>query len=213
MKTDGQHMRHPRPTGRSPDTSATATSRPSRGRPRDPRLDPAIIDAAERQLRERGYGGTTLESVAAAAGTTVPSLRRRYRDKSELAAAVIDSLRIDPLPTPKGPPRSQALRILDNFDRNLRRPNSMALLATLLAEEARRPELIERFRERLARPRRQALREALQLGIAAGELADDLDLDVAVNMLIGSFYARYVSHGTIPANWSRRALAQLWPRA
>jgi AcrR family transcriptional regulator len=197
----------------APGTSATPPGGPSRGRPRDPRLDPAILHAAEQQLRERGYGGTTLESVAAAAGTTVPSLRRRYRDKSTLVAAVIDSLRIDPLPAPKGSPRSRAGAILDNFDRNLRRRNSMALLATLLAEEARRPELIERFRERLARPRRQALREALRLGIDAGELADDLDLDVAVNMLIGSFYARYVSNGTIPTNWSRRVLAQLWPSA
>ena len=142
----------------------------------------------------------------------MPAVRRRYRDKSALVTAVIDSLRIDPLPAPKGPPRAQAGAILDNFDRNLRRPDSMALLGTLLSEEARQPALIARFRERLARPRRQALREALQLGIAAGELADDLDLDVAVNMLIGSFYARYVSQGAIPANWSRRALAQLWPR-
>ena len=212
MKSDAQHKIHARSTGRSPETNATLPREPARGRPRDPRLDPAILRAAEQQLRERGYGGTTLESVAAAAGTTVPSLRRRYRDKSALVAAVINSLRIDPLPAPKGPPRSRAAAILDNFDRNLRRPNSMALLATLLAEETRRPELIERFRERLAKPRRQALREAFRLGIAAGELADDLDLDVAVNMLIGSFYARYVSHGTIPANWSRRALAQLWPR-
>ena len=151
--------------------------------------------------------------MAAAAGTTVPSLRRRYRDKSALVAAVIDSMRIDPLPAPKGPPRTRARTILDNFDRNLRRPNSMALLGTLLGEEARQPELFERFRERLARPRRRALREALQLGVAAGQLADDLDIDVAVNMLIGSFYARYLSHGTIPANWSRRVLAQLWPGA
>jgi AcrR family transcriptional regulator len=212
MKSDARHKIHPRSTERSPEASAAPTGVPSRGRPRDPRLDPAILDAAEQQLRERGYAGTTLESVAAAAGTTVPSLRRRYRDKDALVAAVIDSLRIDPLPTPNGPPRSRARAILDNFDRNLRRPNSMALLGTLLGEEARRPELIERFRERLARPRRQALREALELGIAAGELPDDLDLDVAVNMLIGSFYARHVSHGTIPANWSRRVLAQLWPR-
>src|SRR5205085_914626 len=86
-----------------------------RGRPRNPRLDTAILEAAEKQLRERGFGGMTLQSVAAAAETTVPSLRRRYRDKITLAAAVI-----------------------------------------------------------------------------------------------GSFYSRYVSHGTIPANWSRRVLAQLW---
>ena len=186
--------------------------RQSRGRPRDPRLDPAILQAAEQQLRERGYSGMTLESVAAAAGTTVPSLRRRYQDKSTLVAAVIDSLRIDPLPAPKGPPRAQAAATLKNFDRNLRRPNSMALLGTLLAEEARQPQLIDRFRERLAKPRRRVLRDALNAGIAAGELADDLDPDVAVNMLIGSFYARHVSHGTIPANWSRRVLAQLWPK-
>jgi AcrR family transcriptional regulator len=211
MKTDAQPEVHPRSTGRSPETNASPPGGPPRGRPRDPRLDPAILHAAEQQLRERGYAGMTLESVAAAAGTTVPSLRRRYRDKSALVAAVIDSLRIDPLPVPKGSPRSQAGAILDNFGRNLRRPYSMALLATLLVEEARRPELIERFRERLARPRRQSLRQALQLGIAAGELAEDLDVDVAVNMLIGSFYARYVSHGTLPASWSRRVLAQLWP--
>jgi AcrR family transcriptional regulator len=213
MKSDDQQEIHRRSTGRSPETNASPPRGPSRGRPRDPRLDPAILHAAEQQLRERGYGGTTLESVAAAAGTTVPSLRRRYRDKSALVTAVIDSLRIEPLPAPKGPPRARADAVIDNFDRNLRRPDSMALLATLLAEEARRPELIERFRERLAKPRRQALREALQLGIAAGELPDGLDLDVAVNMLIGSFYARYISHGTIPANWSKRVLAQLWPRA
>jgi AcrR family transcriptional regulator len=194
-----------------PGRTATSPGTQRRGRPRNPRLDLAILEAAEQQLRERGYGGMTLDSVAAAAGTTVPSLRRRYRDKPTLAAAVIDSLRIDPLPAPNGPPRSRATAILENFHRNLRRPNSMALLGTLLAEEARRPELIDRFRERLARPRRQALRDALNAGIAAGELADDLDLDVAVNLLIGSFYARHVSNGTIPANWSRRVLAQLWP--
>jgi AcrR family transcriptional regulator len=199
-----------RPT-EHPGRNATSPGKERRGRPRDPRLDLAILEAAERQLRERGYGGMTLDAVAAAAGTTVPSLRRRYRDKRTLAAAVIDSLRIDPLPAPNGPPRSRAAAILENFHRNLRRPNSMALLGTLLAEEARRPELIDRFRERLARPRRQALRDALNAGIAAGELAEDLDLDVAVNMLIGSFYARHVSHGTIPGNWSRRILAQLWP--
>jgi AcrR family transcriptional regulator len=212
MKSDAQPERGPQSTGHPPGTHAGSSGPQARGRPRDPRLDPAILQAAEQQLRERGYAGMTLSSVAAAAGTTVPSLRRRYRDKNTLVAAVIDSLRIDPLRAPNGPPRARATAVLENFQRNLRRPNSMALLGTLLAEEARRPELIGRFREHLVRPRRQALRDVLSVGIATGELAEDLDLDVAVNMLIGSFYARYISHGAIPANWSRRALAQLWPK-
>lgn len=188
----------------------TTSPRP-RGRPRDPRLEAAILSAAERLLRERGYAGMALESVAAAAGTTVPSLRRRYPSRAALAAAVVDSLRVDPIITTEAPARDRALALLENFARNLRRPDAMALLGTLLAEESRTPELLERFRERLSRPRRKALREALKAGVEAGELPPRLDLDVTANLLLGAFYARYVGHGSIPRNWPRRVLAQVWP--
>ena len=76
------------------------------GRPRDPALDTAILAAAGRLLGERGYDGMSLEAVAAAAGTTVPSLRRRYRDKAHLAAAVIGSLRVEVLPDDAPTPNS-----------------------------------------------------------------------------------------------------------
>ena len=95
----------------------------------------------------------SLESVAREAETTVPSLRRRYRDKSTLAAAVVDSIRVEAPHEGSGPPRDRALAVLENFSRNLERPHSMALLGTLLAEEHRTPELIKRFRSRLVRPR------------------------------------------------------------
>ena len=153
----------------------------------------------------------SLESVAREAATTVPSLRRRYGSKAELAAAVVDSLRIDPLPLPGGPPRERALAILENFQRNLGREHSMALLGTLLAEESRNPELLERFRVRFVNTRRAMLTDAIKAGIAAGELAGDTDPDVAVNALIGSFYARYVALGRTPRTWPRRALQQVWP--
>jgi AcrR family transcriptional regulator len=119
------------------------------GRPRNPRLDQTILAAAERQLHERGYAGMSIESVASAADTTVPSVRRRYRGKSELAAAVIDSLRVVPLPQPTGVPRTDALAILESFQLILKRPNAMAVLGSILAEEAREPALLEHFRTRL----------------------------------------------------------------
>jgi AcrR family transcriptional regulator len=182
-----------------------------RGRPRDAALDDALISAAERQFRELGYARMSLKSIADAAGTTVPSLRRRYADKATLAIAVVDSLRIDPLTVPPAEPRDQALAVLENFNANLRRPNSMALLGSLLAEEHTTPELLQRFRARLSAPRRDALRQSLKAGIRAGALPPHIDPDLAANMLIGSFYARYVSVGSIPRSWPSRVLAQLWP--
>jgi AcrR family transcriptional regulator len=191
-------------------THGPARRRP--GRPRDPQLDAAILAEAEKQLRERGYGEMSLESVAAGAGTTVPALRRRYSNKVSLATAVVDSLRIEPIRTrTEAPPRERAVAILENFRRNLEREHSMALLGTLLAEEGRNPQLLERFRARLVKARRQVLADALRAGIAAAELPEDMDVDVTVNMLIGSFYARYISHGRIPHDWSRRIMHQIWP--
>jgi AcrR family transcriptional regulator len=162
--------------------------------------------------RERGYSDMSLESVAAGAGTTVPALRRRYESKVALATAVVDSLRIEPLRTrPGAPPRERAIAVLENFRRNLEREHSMALLGTMLAEEDRNPQLLERFRSRLVQTRRRLLADNLQAGIAAAELPESTDVDVIVNMLIGSFYARYVSHGRIPRDWSRRIMHQIWP--
>ena len=190
----------------------TAAVTRAAGRPRNPGLDPAILAAAERQLRELGYARMSLESVAAAAGTTVPSVRRRFRGKADLAAAVIGSLRIADLPAAAGAPRARAQAILRNFHDNLRRPDSLAIVGTLLAEERHHPELLSAFRGRLVEPRRALLRDALADGVEAGQLPPSADPEVLASMLIGSFYARYLAASVIPDDWAERALRQAWPK-
>jgi AcrR family transcriptional regulator len=149
----------------------------------------------------------SLESVAAAAGTTVPSLRRRYRNKPELVAAVIGALRVEEPPADAPTPRAHALAILENFHSNLRAIRALAILGSLLAEEERHPELLNLFKTRIVEPRRALLRQAL----AAGDLPDPADLDALTSMLIGSFYGRYVTIAGIPDDWPNRVLSAIWP--
>jgi AcrR family transcriptional regulator len=177
------------------------------GRPRNPDLDRAILSAAVRQFGELGYARMSLESVAAAAGTTVPSLRRRYRNKAELVAVVIGSLRVEEPPADAPTPRAHALAILENFHSNLRAIPALAILGSLLAEEERHPELLNQFKTRIVEPRRALLRQAL----AAGNLPDSADLDALTSMLIGSFYSRYVTIAGIPDDWPNRVLSAIWP--
>ncbi len=193
-----------------PDQAGAGSARPP-GRPRDAALDEAILAAAERQLHERGFAGMSLEAVAVAAGTTTPSLRRRFRGKTELASAVIDTLRIGPLPEPTGDPRADALAVLEDLRASMLRPGGMATLGSILAEENRHPVLLERFRQRLVEPRQERLRRALLAGVERGELPARLDLDVAVSLLVGSCYARYLAAAGIPADWADRALSVIWP--
>lgn len=177
------------------------------GRPRNPDLDRALLAAAARQFGELGYARMSLESVATAAGTTVPSLRRRYRNKAELVAAVIGSVRVEEPPTAAPTPRAHALAILENFHSNLRAVPALAILGSLFAEEERHPELLALFKQRIVEPRRTLLRQAL----AAGSLPDSADLDAIVSMLIGSFYGRYVTVDGIPDDWPDRVLRVVWP--
>jgi AcrR family transcriptional regulator len=177
------------------------------GRPRNPALDAAILSAGARQLGELGYARMSLESVAAAAGTTVPSLRRRYRNKAELVAAVIGSLRVEEPPATARTPRAHALAILENFHSNLRAIPALAILGSLLVEEERHPELLDLFKTRLVEPRRALLRQAL----AAGNLPESTDLDALTSMLVGSFYGRYVTLAGIPDDWPNRVLSAIWP--
>ncbi len=184
-----------------------STPQAKAGRPRNPALDEAILSAAAHQLGELGYARMSLESVAATAGTTVPSLRRRYRNKAELVAAVIGSLRVEEPPAEAPTPRAHALAILENFHSNLRAIPALAILGSLLAEEDRHPELLHLFKTRLVEPRRALLRQALE----AGDLPESTDLDALTSMLIGSFYGRHVTLAGIPDDWPDRVLSTIWP--
>jgi AcrR family transcriptional regulator len=184
-----------------------STRRAKPGRPRNPALDQAIQSAASDQLGEFGYARMSLESVAAAAGTTVPSLRRRHRNKAELVAAVIGSLRVEEPPADGPTPRAHALAILENLHSNLRSIPAMAILGSLLVEEGRHPELLHLFKTRIVEPRRALLRQALE----AGGLPDTADLDALTSMLIGSFYGRYLTVAGLPDDWPDRVLAAVWP--
>jgi AcrR family transcriptional regulator len=193
--------------------SANRTGQRSAGRPRDAALDTAILRAAARELAERGYGGMSLGGVATAAGTSPPSLRRRFRGKLDLALAAISALRTEPLPLTAGDPRTDALASLENLQVNLARQNAKAILGTLLTEERRHPELLDRFRQRIGEPARERLLHALDHGVRDGQLRPDLDLEAAVSLLIGSLYAGYYQPRSNPHDWAERILGVIWPSA
>ena len=74
----------------------------------------------------------------------------------------------------------------------------MAMIGSVLAEEHATPELLALFRERVVEPRRDEVREVLEHARGRGELREDADIEAAVNMLVGSYYAQYLAGGPFP---------------
>ncbi len=183
--------------------------RRSAGRPRDELADAAILSAAQRQLAGVGYAQMSIESVAAEAGVTRPTVYRRWKTKEDLAIAAIAALQIS-RPTPGAADTWSAVEAeLVHFRRSLERANGMSMIGTVLLEEQRVPELAALFRSRLVEPRRKRMTMLLRQGIERGEIRPDADTQTAVNMTLGSFYAHYIASGRVPKRWERDAVAML----
>ena len=179
------------------------------GRPRDEAADAAIILAAQRQLADVGFAQMSIESVAAEAGVTRPTVYRRWSTKEALAVAAIAALTID-RPAPRRKDMWGAIEAeLVHFRRALGRPNGMSMIATVLLEEGRVPQLASLFRDRLVEPRRRRLAALFEAGIERGEIDADADVATAVSMAIGSYYAHVIATGTVPRKWEKDVLAML----
>lgn len=60
------------------------TPLPTSGRPRDLRIDAAVLEATVTLLSTHGYAGLSVAAVAERAGTTKPAIYRRWPSKAQL---------------------------------------------------------------------------------------------------------------------------------
>jgi AcrR family transcriptional regulator len=172
------------------------------GRPREPEVDQRILDAALRLMAQGGYVRMSMDNVAAEAGVTKPTIYRRYPGKVQLALAAIVAYCDQQPPIYTGNTRDDLIVEMSNFRRGLERPNGMAMLGTVLAEEHETPELLASFREYLVFPRCHAVRTILERARERGELCADADLALAGNMLIGAYYAQYLAGEPFADDWA-----------
>lgn len=177
------------------------TRKKERGRPRSPEVDGEILRAAMRVMARGGYARMSVEEVAAEAGVSRPTIYLRYSGKAELATAALGAYRDRGRPEETGEARADLVARLRHFRRGVERPFGMAMIGSVLAEERATPQLLALFRERVVEPRRGELREVLEHAGQRGELRDGANIDAAVNMLVGSYYAQYLAGNPFPDDW------------
>ncbi len=179
------------------------------GRPRDERATSAIVEAAIRQLNEYGYGQVTMESIAVEAGVARATVYRRYRDKADLVTAAIAGNSTTHLAdAPSEDPRGDVVRYLDEFDRRFAE-RCLEVVGTLIGARED-PGALALHRQRVVEPRMGYIRALLEQARSAGDLRDDADLDLALEMLAGSVFARRVSGAVTVPDWAKRAVDAIW---
>lgn len=155
------------------------------GRPRDPRLDEAITVATLELLAEGGYAALTMEAVATRAAVGKATLYRRWASKEQLVVDAVRSLSEQPEADESTGVRDDLVRLLEAVRRKSTDSVAGKIFPRLIGESADNPELMARYREQVLDPRRERFRVTLRRGIAEGLVRPDVDLDHAIDLLVG----------------------------
>lgn len=162
------------------------------GRAPDPRVERSrgvILSAALEVLGELGYGGLTIEGVAARAGVGKSTIYRHWCGKLDLVEDAVRTLRAGLAPPTEGSVRERVTGLLRQVAEHMADSAWSACLPAIIEAAERDPEVLA-IQRRVAWQRRQVVVDLLREGVEAGELPAGTDAGLLAECLIGPIMVR-----------------------
>jgi AcrR family transcriptional regulator len=144
------------------------------GRPRDPRIDAAVLSATVELLAETGYPGLLVSAIAERAGTSKPAIYRRWPSKAHLVHEAVFPIGAGTAIPDKGSTVQGLREMVRRTTAFLTTPAARAALPGLIGEMAADPTLHSALLERFAGVIGGGLAEWLAAAAARGEVRPDV---------------------------------------
>jgi AcrR family transcriptional regulator len=158
------------------------------GRPRDPRIDGAVLQATTELLEEVGYLQLTVGAIAERAGTNKPAIYRRWPTKAHLVHEAVFPAQDPAAFLPGDDLRSDIRSLVAVGVELLGRPAARAALPGLIAEMASDTTLHTDVIERFAGRSWGWLQHRIDEGILAGEVRSDVRSSTVLELIAGSTF-------------------------
>jgi AcrR family transcriptional regulator len=144
------------------------------GRPRDPRIDGAVLRATVDLLAETGYPGLLVSAIAERAGTSKPAIYRRWPSKAHLVHEAVFPIGAATAIPDTGSLAEDLREMVRRTTAVLTTPAARSALPGLVGEMAADPTLHSALLERFADLITGGLAERLHRAAAAGEVRADV---------------------------------------
>jgi AcrR family transcriptional regulator len=166
-------------------------------RPRSDEARRRAIEATVESLLLDGVDGATIEDIAAASGVAKSTIYRHFGTRAILFAETVRSCIVEH-PTPDtGSLADDLMQLFTRYD-DSEETKRLNELYPMLLDASRRDPSIKEVMDDVILERQRPLRTVLKLAQARGEIDPELDLDVAVAILVGPFtYRRMVQDAEI----------------
>jgi AcrR family transcriptional regulator len=173
----------------------TESPRRTPGRPRSEASHQAILRATLELLLETGYRALTMEGVRARAGVGKATIYRRWSSKEELVRDAVVLLHDDLQAPDTGSLRGDYEGMAARVRAAAQRAGAATLMPRLLGDVANDPDLRAIFYDNLVEPRRAQMRAVLRRAVARGEVRDDVDIELIIDLFAGPVVYRLLITG------------------
>jgi len=149
-----------------------------------------ILKAAVEELADVGYGGVTIESIAARAGVGKSTIYRHWSDKLTLIADAFETFHEQMVPDLSERPVRESVALLLRHVAEVVVDSTFSRCIPALIEGAERDERVRAFHHRYSAERRQALIDLIARGVEHGQVSTDVDPELATTALLGAIFYR-----------------------
>ena len=175
------------------------------GRPRNPRIDAAVLRGTVELLGEIGYAELSVDAIARRAGTSKPAIYRRWPSKAHVVhEAVFPIGEATALPA-EGSVTGDVREMLRRTADVLSTAPARAALPGLVAEMAVDPTLHTALLERFGGILTRGVTEWLAVAVARGEVRSDVDPEDIVEAVAGITFLALLTRGNaLDDTWVER---------
>jgi AcrR family transcriptional regulator len=165
------------------------------GRPRDPRIDEAILSATRSLLVEVGYGRLSLELVAKRAGVTRPAIYRRWPSKMHLVHEAVFPAAGTRFVEDTGDFEADLRRLARRNLASYARPEARAAMTGLLTDLHDDTALRHSVLDSLESDVRAQFAVRVRRAADQGEVKKEVDASLLLDVVVGAIFHRVVARG------------------
>ncbi|MBJ7289910.1 TetR/AcrR family transcriptional regulator [Williamsia sp.] len=160
-----------------------------------PGVTEAITQALFEELAGRGYAGTSMEAVSRRAGVGKAALYRRWASKEDMVLDIIGTTVRSALVVQPSTGRlvSDLRVVLEGIRTQLAHPLVVRIAPGLLAESVINAAFRNAVWTTVAEPRRAVVAEILRAAVDRGELPQDFNFDVGIDLLFAPLAFRMLA--------------------
>jgi AcrR family transcriptional regulator len=165
-----------------------------------------VIDAAIQLIGERGIEGTSMDAIAQVSGVSKATVYKHWKDKEALCLDVIGSVRQLPPEFRSGDTYRDLVDFLTFLSKADKPDRLMKIWPRVIGHAVANRKFAAALQEHSFSPRRAQIGRILKEAAERGDLPADIDVNLAMDLLVGPIMHRRFTGGQCPPGFTEQVV-------